>query len=166
MKTKQIVTVVLLGFVALSVVALVIKEIRARSVVSVSPQTPTETQETPAALATQQTKVIAYYFHGAYRCVTCLGIERQAKQSIESTFASDLRDQRLVFQSVNVEEAPNRHFVQDYQLETRSLVLVQFKEGKPARWKTLNEVWTLVRDPQRFHEYVQNEVAQFLQEVR
>jgi hypothetical protein len=53
----------------------------------------------------------------------------------------------------------NEHFIKDYQLYTRSLVVVD--ESNPKRFKNLDKVWQLVRDKPAFLKYVQDEVRAF-----
>lgn len=112
------------------------------------------------------TKVIAYYFHGNYRCYTCTKIESYSREAIEAYFADDLKTGQLEFLPVNVDEPANRHFIQDYQLHTRSLVLTLYRNNQQQKWKNLKDVWQLVRDKDRFYQYVKSETEQFLAEAK
>jgi Tfp pilus assembly major pilin PilA len=109
-------------------------------------------------------KVIAYYFHGTHRCTTCLTIERYSREAIEKYFSKQLQDRRLEFRPLNVEEPENRHYIQDYQLYTKSLVITLRKDGKEIKWKNLADVWTYVRDKEKYYQYVKEETERFLQE--
>ena len=110
-------------------------------------------------------KVIAYYFHGTFRCSTCRTIEQYSHNAIQMYFAKELGDGRLEFRPVNVEEPENKHFIQDYQLVTRSLVLSLVSDGRETKWKNLPDVWKLVRDKDKFFQYVKDEVEKFLKET-
>jgi len=110
-------------------------------------------------------KVIAYYFHGTVRCTTCRTIERYSQEAIEQYFTNELQNGTLEFRRVNVEEPGNRHFIQDYHLFTRSLVLSLVSDGKEKKWKNLPDVWKLVRDKKKFYQYVKDEVEKFLEET-
>lgn len=107
-------------------------------------------------------KVIAYYFHGNVRCRTCRKIEASAADAIQRRFAAELQAGRLEWRPTNVDQPANEHFIHDYQLVTRSLVLVEIRDGKQVRWKNLDQVWELVSDEIRFGQYVQREVRDFL----
>jgi hypothetical protein len=113
----------------------------------------------------QNSKVIAYYFHGTFRCTTCRTIEQYSHDAIQTCFEEELGNGRLEFRPVNVEEPGNKHFIQDYQLVTRSLVLSLVTGGKETKWKNLADVWKLVRDKERFFQYVKGEVEVFLKET-
>lgn len=110
------------------------------------------------------TEVVAYYFHGQFRCSTCRKLEALSKEAISSGFAKELGSGRLAFRVVNVETPDTEHFVRDFQLVTKSLVLVEYRDGNVVRWKNLPKIWQLVRDREAFIRYVQEETRAFLGE--
>jgi hypothetical protein len=110
------------------------------------------------------TGVVAYYFHGSFRCRTCLAIERQARETIAAGFPEELASGALRWQPINVEEPANEHFVEDFKLVTRSLVLVSYRDGTVQRFQTLDKVWQLVRDEEMFSDYVRDSTRDFLTE--
>ena len=192
MKSKTIITVVLLAFVGVSVVYLVINELGGKSSTPVTPQTnqhsatttvpqtpPVSEQETdtspsqkvagePRSLVTSkekvtQRKVVAYYFHGNMRCMTCRTIEAHTKEAIDTAFAEDLKNGRLEWKVINVDDSENGHFVRDFQLVTRSVVIEEIADGKRTRWKNLQRVWDLVRNKPVFVKYIQDETRAYLE---
>ncbi len=104
-------------------------------------------------------QTVVYYFHGTSRCHTCRTIEAYAGEAVKGAFAAELESGRLAWQPTNVDEPANEHFVKDYQLFTRSLVLVD--GSNPKRFKNLERVWRLVGDKPAFLKYVQDEVRAF-----
>ena len=110
--------------------------------------------------------VTAYYFHGSFRCITCTNMERYSKEAIESNFKDDLVSGRLEFKAVNVEEPGNEHFVNDYQLYTKSLILSMVKDGKEVKHKNLDKIWELARNKQKFIDYVDREVNKFMKDAQ
>ena len=123
--------------------------------------------DSPAASQPQttDTKVVAYYFHVTARCTTCRTIESYSREVIERKFGDDMAKGRLQFQLVNIQLAENRHFVKDYQLFTKSLVLVRFDKGKQAEYKILNDTWELVGDKSAMQGYVEREVRDYLKRL-
>ncbi len=103
--------------------------------------------------------VLVYYFHATTRCATCRRIEAYAKETVANRFAADLQARRLEWQAVNVDEPANRHFIQDFQLYTRSVVVVDAKN--PKRFKVLDRVWQLSQDKEAFQRYVEEEIRAF-----
>ena len=111
-------------------------------------------------------RVVAYYFHGNFRCPTCHAMEQYSKEAIENNFKDALSSGKLEFKVVNTDERGNEHFIQDYQLYTKSLVLSLVKDGKEAKSKNLTKIWDRVRNKQSFIDYVNEEVTSFLKEVK
>jgi hypothetical protein len=107
--------------------------------------------------------VVAFYFHGNVRCATCKKIESYAVEAVHSGFPEALEDGVLAWRVVNVDDEENKHFIQDFQLVTRSVVLAEFRDGEVVRWRNLDKVWQLVRDKERFVGYVQDGTKAFLE---
>jgi hypothetical protein len=167
MKAKTIITGVLLLFVCVSLIYIFVGE-SGREQVSTEAHNQTDAQENSSVDGESsepvepEPQVIAYYFHGNKRCNTCRTIEAYAEESIRTGFARELETGMLEWRVVNVEESGNEHFVQDYQLSTRSVVLVDMRDEKQTRWKNLARTWELVREKQAFVTYIQEETQGFL----
>ena len=108
--------------------------------------------------------IVAIYFHGNVRCATCKKIESYADQAVQSGFPEALEEGALAWRVINVDKEDNTHFIQDFQLVTRSVVLAEYREGKVVRWKNLDKVWQLVRSKDSFVDYIQSETREFLGE--
>ena len=107
-------------------------------------------------------KVVAYYFHTNTRCDTCIKIEAYSHEAIEEGFKSAIKDGTLELRVVNYEEPQNRHYIKDYKLVSKSLILVNLVEGKQTEWTNLKLVWTLVKSKEAFLNYVRGEVKDYL----
>jgi hypothetical protein len=131
---------------------------------AVPPESNHATPESPALVTPglHPHRVVAYYFHTNYRCSSCRAIEANALEAIESAFADRLKDGRLVWKVVNVETKGNEHFVKEYGLFTKSVILVNEVRGKRTAWKNLPKVWELLNDKPAFLKYVQREVGDYL----
>ena len=115
-----------------------------------------------AAAAQSKSFIAAYYFHGNFRCPTCKKMEQYSREAIEKYFGEQLKNGAVVFQPINIDEPENQHFVQDYQLVTRSLVLVKFENGKQTAWKNLPAIWQNAGNETDFFQYVKKEVESYL----
>jgi hypothetical protein len=107
-------------------------------------------------------KVIAYYFHTNTRCSTCIKIEQYSHEAIEQGFPNELKNGALEVRVVNYEQPENRHFIQDYKLVSKSLVLVNVVNGKQTKWTNLKLVWQLTGHKDAFLNYVRKEVREYL----
>ena len=115
---------------------------------------------------TPSSKVIAYYFHGTFRCPTCRKLEQYSKEAIGTNFKDALASGKLEFKVINVEDKGNEHYGSDYQLYTKSLILSLVKDGKQITWKNLDKIWEHVGNKQRFIDYVTGGVAGLLKEAK
>jgi len=106
--------------------------------------------------------VVAYYFHGNVRCATCLKLEAYSKEAIDRAFGDALKAGSLDWQVVNTDSTQNEHYLEDYQLFTKSIILSDMHNGKQTRWKNLDKIWELVGNKAQFHAYIQDEVRMFL----
>ncbi len=175
MTARTIIKAALLLFVGGSLIYLVVNETRPKQRVSdasnheIMQENPVmkdagDREQEPAKPPKPQHSVIAYYFHGNMRCKTCRTIEAYTNESLKAGFPDELEAGTLKWRVVNVEEPGNGHFVQDYELSTRSVVLVDMQDGKQERWKNLVRVWELVGERQAFAAYIQEEAKGFLGE--
>ena len=115
-----------------------------------------------ATEAQSKSFIAAYYFHGNFRCQTCKKMEQYSHEALEKYFGEQLKNGAVVFQPINIDEPENQHFVEDYQLVTRSLVLVKYDKGKQTAWKNLPAIWQNVGDQTAFFNYVKKEVEAYL----
>lgn len=161
MKAKQVLTILLLVFVVGSLAYMVVKERKAEP----SPDIKGEPQEQPAA-SNQDTRLIVYYFHGDVRCATCHKLESYAKEALDTNFSDAIESGGIVWKPVNVDKPENRHFIQDYELVTKSVVLSKVLDGKEIEWENLNRIWQKVADKKDYLQYVGNSVAKFLEETK
>ena len=170
MKMKSGFTVVLILFVLASLAYLALSNSLRKTEIQAG-QEPAATQLSVAPLLEPPLQgvtpaaehvVVAYYFHGTSRCSTCLRIEQYAREALEAGFPEEIESGTLDWYAVNVEEPQNEHFVEDYELTMRSLVLVQMEGGERTRWKNLERVWGLVADREAFMAYVQQETRSYL----
>jgi hypothetical protein len=110
-------------------------------------------------------KVVVYYFHGTKRCVTCEKLESYAFETLTKYFSGDLAAGRIEWQSVNVDKTENEHFVEDYQLATKAVVLSRVTGGEESGWRNLDKVWQLVGHKQEYQAYVRSEIEVFMKEA-
>jgi len=107
-------------------------------------------------------KIIAYYFYTTARCVSCRKIEQYTKESLEKYFFDEIASGKLDFQMINIDESQNKHFVQEYKLYTKSVVLSKVSDGKEVEFKNLDKVWKLLRNKEKFYEYIIDETNKFI----
>jgi hypothetical protein len=164
MTPRRAINGLLLAFVIVSAAYLAVKSMRAANGWRAE-QSVQAAEQAPAPEQTGPNKIVAYYFHVTARCVTCRAIETYSKQVIHERFASELSAGRLEWRLVNIQLPENRHFIQDYQLFTKSLVLVHIKDRRQREYKVLNDTWELVGEKTVMQKYVEQEVRGYLRKL-
>lgn len=170
---KNAISIVLILFVCVSIGYLVYSEVRNNRVVVSNDVTQEISQKAPEANKSSSSdttnkseiseKVIVYYFHGIARCPTCRAIEQYAKEAVQEAFKNELESGKVEFKSINVEDTQNEHYIQDFQLTTRCVVVEWNVNGKAQDWKRLEKVWELVHgDKTKYYNYIQENVRQYL----
>lgn len=83
-------------------------------------------------LQPQETKdrVEVLYFHGKQRCATCMAIEKNAKEAIETQFADELKNGTVVFKTIDISKAENEKIAEKYEVSWSSLFISKWVDGK------------------------------------
>jgi hypothetical protein len=153
---KQIATIALILFVLVSAGYLIMKNMGNTAANA-------GTNDTQSAVQGPAHKVIVYYFYGTARCDTCMKIEAYTEEALKTGFLDALNDGRIEWRPVNVDDSVNAHFVRDYNLSFRSVVISDVKDGKQVEWKNLDKVWDLTGDKQEFIGYIHGNVKSYLE---
>ena len=116
-------------------------------------------------IPSQGRHVVFYYFHTTFRCASCVTIEKVARQVVHERFKKQIDDGLLQFYPVDVEQPGNRHYIEDYQLYSKSLVLVEYQDGKEVRHKNLEGIWQQT-SLDGLRDYLTNEIRAFVEDTR
>ncbi len=109
------------------------------------------------------TKVLVYYFYTNTRCASCKRIEAWTRDTLQEAFSSELADGSVGWKPVNVEGPGNGHFIKDFALSAKTVVVCRIRDGKTEEWKDLIEVWRFLSDNPRFSRLICDQVREYLQ---
>lgn len=118
----------------------------------------------PADVPEKHVKV--YYFYTNVRCARCYAFEKYTKDALERYFKNELTSGKVVFKPLNIDEKENQHFIKEYQLYTKSVVVSMVNGSKEIKFKNLNKIWEYVVDKEKFYDYIKTETNQYLEEVK
>ncbi len=155
MTTRKAVTHLLLGFVLISVGFAIGKE----TALNGARKTATASEVAAVTQPTGSDKVIVYYMHQTFRCVTCNQIEAMTADLIRTSFSKQLAEGRLEWKRVNFQE--NEELARRYDVASSSVVVVRLRGGKEVAHQTLDKVWTLVGKRDEFAAYVGNAIRAY-----
>jgi hypothetical protein len=128
-----------------------------------APQVASEQQGSEKLLGSNASgrEIIVYYFHGTYRCPSCLQIEDWSFDVLQERFAPALEQGTIIWTTINIDKPENRHLVEAYQVSTQALIIVRMSGKKEKRYKNLGKVWEYLSDQQTFYDYVTHEINKF-----
>lgn len=117
----------------------------------------------PQSLAAEVTPVlIVYYMDMGKDCSTCLNLESYTREALESYFSAELASGRIQWRTADLDAPENAHFIEDYGLYTKSVVLVGMDGDKQTHFDSLSRIWELVYDKEAYLAYIRDEVRAFL----
>lgn len=120
-------------------------------------KTETEKQST-------EDRVEILYFHGKQRCATCIAIEQETKAVMETAYAEELKDGRLVFRIIDISQKENEAIADKYQVTWSSLFICKWKDGK-EKYENLTEfAFANARtSPDKFRTDLTEKIREYLQ---
>ena len=160
MKPKSILALILLVFIIVSIAYMVGKERH-----NTPPSIVVDNNAVKEDINTKS-QLIVYYLHGGRRCPTCYKLETYAKESLQTYFAAELDSNEIVWKVVNIDEPQNEHYIKDYKLVTKSIILSAMVDDKEVEWKNLDQIWQKVRNKEGYLQYIRDGIKQFLEEPK
>lgn len=103
----------------------------------------TTQQQTAKKQPVAAESIIVYYFHGARRCKTCLGIEDVTRSLLKEQYSTD---KSIVFKSLDGEDEKNAALVERYQVAGSSLIVAR---GVKSEDLTTDAFQYALRDPDK-----------------
>ena len=126
----------------------------------------TVAEEVPAAAENLPTykgsQVVMTYFISGTRCESCQKIEALTKETAEEDFGAEIASGQLVFRVIDTGEPGFRHYTNDYQLTSKTVILSHRVDGKEIEWADMAKVWDLLDDALGFHNYLGTQVRAYL----
>lgn len=92
------------------------------------------------------TKLQVVYFHAKYRCPTCLSIEANTKKTLDTYFASQLKNGTIKFQVLDVSDSKNEKIAEKYQADGSGLFLTQINGKKEKNTDLTNYAFSYSRN--------------------
>ena len=78
-------------------------------------------------------KIEVLDFHSTHRCMTCNAIEANTKYTLNTYFAQELKDDKITFRVINVDEKENEKIAEKFDASGTSLILNVIKKGKETQ---------------------------------
>ena len=116
-----------------------------------------------AAAPAPATKVRVVYAHRTLRCVSCLLIEKLARETIQEEFAARLADGTMKWQTVDFWQ--DKQFADKYGVGSPTVVVITYVNGRQASYQRLDELWGLKMEGDRFRAVLKDAVGKAVREA-
>jgi len=106
-------------------------------------------------LVSHNKSVEVYYFHMTMRCNTCKTVEAEARKNVEMLYPDQVRDGRISFTSLNLEEATGKSMGEKLGVNSQTLIIVKDDQ----KINITNEGFLYaVSQPQKFTEVMKSKI--------
>lgn len=153
MQAKSVLRWVLLGIVFGSLGIYALQKAQSRDRL---PATGADAENTAAAT------VVVTYFTTDVRCDSCRTIERLSREAIEAGFPDEVADGAVVFRVRNTDRPENQHFVDEYEIANKTVIVSHQQHGTETEWTNRQDVLLLFDQPDEFLAYVREPVQRYL----
>lgn len=115
------------------------------------------------AKSPEKDRVEVIYFHGKQRCATCMAIEKNAKEVVNTLFANELKNGIVVFKAVDISTPEGEKIADKYEVTWSSLFVNKWNDGKEIR-NNLTEFGfgNARKDPNGFKKGLADKIRQSL----
>ena len=73
-----------------------------------------------------------YCFHGTRQCETCKNMKANTKTTLDTYFASQLKDSSVIFKIIDVDDIKNEKIAEKYQATGTALMINKVVNGKDS----------------------------------
>jgi hypothetical protein len=114
-----------------------------------------QTNQKPASSISKKGDIEVYYFHMTTRCVTCKTVEAEARKNIEMLYADQVKEGKISFTALNLEEATGKSMGEKLGVNSQTLLIVKGDQ----KINITNEGFLYaVSQPQKFTEVMKSKI--------
>ena len=103
-----------------------------------------------------------YFFYNDIYCETCERLEGYALEAVQEHFQDDLDSGVLQWRSMDMTLPEYEHYAEDFELYSKSVVLVELDGAEEVRWENLEGIWDLVHDKPVYKTYIESSLTAFM----
>lgn len=92
-----------------------------------------EKSKTTTSVDESISKIEVLDFHSTHRCMTCNAIEANTKYTLDTYFSEELKNNKITFQVINVDEKENEKIAEKFEASGTALILNVIKKGKETQ---------------------------------
>lgn len=111
----------------------------------------------------KQSVIMIYNFHVTNRCPSCIAIEEATIKTLNTYFAAEVKQGRIIRQIVNVDEEANSKIAEKYQAFGSGLFITRVFKGKETTTDMTGDGFKFARNKEaRFIELLKTQISEYL----
>lgn len=103
-------------------------------------------------------KIEVIDFHSTHRCMTCNAIEANTKYTLNTYFSSEMKENKITFLVINVDEKENQKIAEKFEASGTSLILNVIKNGKEKQINLTDFAFMNGNDQETFSKELKNKI--------
>jgi hypothetical protein len=104
-------------------------------------------------------KIEVMDFHSTHRCMTCNNIESNTKYTLNTYFANELKEGRIVLKIINVDEKANEKIAEKFEAAGTALFLNVIKNGKESHIDLTDFAFMKGNDKAAFSQELKSKIS-------
>lgn len=116
----------------------------------------------PVLLIAATPKLRVTYFMTNYRCHSCHYIENMTVETLLTQFSKAMQDSTIIFRTINIDLPENNHYVDDYKLEFKSIIIEKIEADSVISWNKLDTLWNCIDKDIEFSGVIERSVNDYL----
>lgn len=109
-----------------------------------------------------ENQVIVYYFHRKFRCEPCQTLESTLQETLKTSYNDYFGAGMLAMCVVNVDEPENSHYLEQFEILSNTVIVVEKRDGDVSRFESVEEVWDVSEDREAISRLLRKAVDEFL----
>ena len=101
------------------------------------------------------------YFHRVPGCDTCQVMSKYIYETVKARFGDDVKDRKIVLRYRDLEDKKNADLIKKLGIKSPMLAVIQIKDGKMAKAKLADKIWSLAAEKKKFMDYVEKEIEAY-----
>lgn len=114
------------------------------------------------ATTNTSTKIEVIDFYGTHRCVTCQAIEANAKYTVDNYFSDAVKEGKLQFKTINVDDEKNYAIAERFEAAGTALFINVIKDGQEQHIDLTNFAFSKGRDKEAFSTALKDKINEQL----
>lgn len=122
-------------------------------------------QEDKSKASTSTTKIEVIDFHSTHRCMTCNAIEANTKYTLETYFDKEIKEGKITFQAINVDDEKNYSVAEKFEASGTALFLNVITDGKETQIDLTNFAFMKGKEQDSFSKELKDKIETELKKL-